>query len=99
MCVITPAGFEGFFEEIGALGPQPQRDIPRVMEIAKNSDRKIRTGNFAAARCLKNYCNYIVQKDRPCPHPASSQIPPASILSRAPSGNLGAACLCRNRIT
>ena len=35
MCVITPAGFEGFFEEIGALSPQQQQDIPRVMEIAK----------------------------------------------------------------
>jgi len=35
MCVITPAGFEGFFEEIGALGPEQQQDIPRVMEIAK----------------------------------------------------------------
>ena len=35
MCVITPAGFEGFFEEIGALTPQQQQDIPRVMEIAK----------------------------------------------------------------
>jgi len=35
MCVITPAGFEGFFEEIGALSPQQQADIPRVMEIAK----------------------------------------------------------------
>jgi mannose-6-phosphate isomerase-like protein (cupin superfamily) len=35
MCVITPAGFEGFFEEIGALGPQQQKDIPRVMEIAQ----------------------------------------------------------------
>ena len=35
MCVITPAGFEGFFEEIGALGPQQQQEIPRVMEIAK----------------------------------------------------------------
>ena len=34
MCVITPAGFEGFFEEIGAMTPQ-QQDIPRVMEIAK----------------------------------------------------------------
>jgi quercetin dioxygenase-like cupin family protein len=33
MCVITPAGFEGFFEEIGALSPQEQQDIPRVMEI------------------------------------------------------------------
>jgi len=35
MCVITPAGFEGFFEDIGALNPQQQQDIPRVMEIAK----------------------------------------------------------------
>jgi len=35
MCVITPAGFEEFFEEIGALSPQQQQDIPRVMEIAK----------------------------------------------------------------
>ena len=35
MCVITPAGFEGFFEEIGALTPQQQRDIPRVIEIGK----------------------------------------------------------------
>jgi quercetin dioxygenase-like cupin family protein len=35
MCVITPAGFEGFFEEIGALSPPQQQDIPRVMEIGK----------------------------------------------------------------
>jgi len=35
MCVITPAGFEGFFEEIGALSAQEQHDIPRVMEIGK----------------------------------------------------------------
>src|SRR4029078_7311716 len=34
MCVITPAGFEEFFEQIGALTAQPQQDIPRVMEIA-----------------------------------------------------------------
>src|SRR5215510_4608690 len=34
MCVITPAGFEGFFEEIGAMPPQQQQEIPRVMEIA-----------------------------------------------------------------
>jgi quercetin dioxygenase-like cupin family protein len=34
MCVITPAGFEGFFEEIGALSSQQQQDIPRVLEIA-----------------------------------------------------------------
>lgn len=35
MCVITPAGFEGFFEEIGALSPQLQQDISRVLEIAR----------------------------------------------------------------
>ena len=35
MCVITPAGFEGFFEAIGALTPQQQQDIPRVITIAK----------------------------------------------------------------
>jgi hypothetical protein len=35
MCVINPAGFEGFFEEIGALSPQQQQEIPRVIEIAK----------------------------------------------------------------
>jgi quercetin dioxygenase-like cupin family protein len=35
MCVITPAGFEGFFEEIGVLSPQQQQDIPRVIEIGK----------------------------------------------------------------
>jgi quercetin dioxygenase-like cupin family protein len=35
MCVITPAGFEGFFEEIGALSPSQQQDIPRVMGIGQ----------------------------------------------------------------
>jgi quercetin dioxygenase-like cupin family protein len=35
MCVITPAGFEGFFEAIGALTSQQQQDIPRVITIAK----------------------------------------------------------------
>lgn len=35
MCVITPAGFEGFFEAIGALSPQEQQDIPRVIGIGK----------------------------------------------------------------
>jgi len=35
MCTITPAGFEGFFEEIGAMGPQQQQDIPRVIELGK----------------------------------------------------------------
>lgn len=34
MCVITPAGFEGFFEAIGALTPEQQQDIPRVIAIA-----------------------------------------------------------------
>ena len=34
MCIITPAGFDGFFEEIGAMSPQQQQDIPRVLEIA-----------------------------------------------------------------
>jgi quercetin dioxygenase-like cupin family protein len=35
MCVITPAGFERFFEEIGALSPQQQQDLPRVLGIGK----------------------------------------------------------------
>jgi quercetin dioxygenase-like cupin family protein len=35
MCIITPAGFEGFFEETSALPPHEQEDIPRVLEIAK----------------------------------------------------------------
>jgi len=35
MTVITPAGFEGFFEEIGAMTPQQQQDIPRLLEIGK----------------------------------------------------------------
>ncbi len=35
MCVITPAGFEGFFEEIGALSPPRPQDVPRVTEIAR----------------------------------------------------------------
>jgi quercetin dioxygenase-like cupin family protein len=34
MCIITPSGFEGFFEEIGAMNAQQPQDIPRVMEIA-----------------------------------------------------------------
>lgn len=34
LCVITPAGFERFFEEIGELTAQQQQDIPRVIEIA-----------------------------------------------------------------
>ncbi|HVU07413.1 MAG TPA: cupin domain-containing protein [Verrucomicrobiae bacterium] len=35
LTVITPAGFERFFEEIDALTPQQQQGIPRVLEIAK----------------------------------------------------------------
>jgi len=35
MTVITPAGFEGFFEEIGAMSTQQQQDIPRVIDIGK----------------------------------------------------------------
>jgi len=34
MVAITPAGFEGFFEEVGALSPD-QQQLPRVMEIGK----------------------------------------------------------------
>ena len=34
MVTLTPAGFEQFFEEVGALSPQ-QQEIPRVMEIGK----------------------------------------------------------------
>ena len=34
MVTMTPAGFEGFFEEVGALTPQ-QQEIPRVIEIGK----------------------------------------------------------------
>ena len=35
MCIMTPAGFEGFFEDIGALSPQQQQEVPRVLEIAR----------------------------------------------------------------
>ena len=35
MCVITPSGFEEFFEEIDGLSPQQQQDIPRVMAMGK----------------------------------------------------------------
>ncbi len=35
MCIITPAGFEGFFQDIGTLSPEQQQDLPRVLEIAK----------------------------------------------------------------
>ena len=35
MCLITPSGFEGFFEEVGAMSPEQQQDIPRVIELGK----------------------------------------------------------------
>ena len=35
MCVITPSGFEGFFEEINVLSPHEQQDIPRVIAIGR----------------------------------------------------------------
>ncbi len=35
MCVINPAGFEGFFEEIGRLSSREQQDLPRVVAIAQ----------------------------------------------------------------
>lgn len=31
---LTPAGFESFFEEIGAMTPEEQQNIPRMIEIA-----------------------------------------------------------------
>jgi len=41
MCIITPSGFEGFFEEVSALSPQQQQDIPHVMEIARGYEFEI----------------------------------------------------------
>ena len=35
MCIITPAGFEGFFDAVGALTSEQQQEIPRVIAIAK----------------------------------------------------------------
>jgi quercetin dioxygenase-like cupin family protein len=35
MCVITPSGFEGFFEEIAAMNLEQQQDIPRVIQIGE----------------------------------------------------------------
>ena len=35
MCVINPAGFEGFFEDIGTLTADQQKDLACVLEIAK----------------------------------------------------------------
>ena len=41
MVVLTPPGFEEFFEEIGALNAQQQQDIPRVLEIARQFELEI----------------------------------------------------------
>jgi quercetin dioxygenase-like cupin family protein len=41
MCVINPAGFEGFFEEIAALSAEQQQEIPRIMEIAGKFELEI----------------------------------------------------------
>lgn len=41
LVTITPAGFEGFFEEVGALNPAEQRDIPRVTAIGEKYGLKI----------------------------------------------------------
>lgn len=34
MCVITPSGFEGFFEAIGAMSTEQQQEVSNVMEVA-----------------------------------------------------------------
>src|SRR5678816_3443975 len=47
MCVITPSGFEGFFEEIGALSPQQQQNIPGVIAIGKKYGLEIVPPNGA----------------------------------------------------
>jgi len=47
MCVITPSGFEGFFEEIGALTPQQQQNIPGVIAIGKKYGLEIVPPNGA----------------------------------------------------
>jgi quercetin dioxygenase-like cupin family protein len=36
LVTMTPAGFEGFFERVGALTPEEQQDIPRILEIGKS---------------------------------------------------------------
>jgi quercetin dioxygenase-like cupin family protein len=35
LVILTPAGFEGFFEEVGALTPEQQQNIPAVIELGK----------------------------------------------------------------
>jgi hypothetical protein len=53
MYIITPSGFEGFFEEIGALSPQQPQDIPHAryegfvklhLEISYVRETEKRTG-------------------------------------------------------
>ena len=67
MCVITPADFEGFFEENGAMSPQLQPDIPHVMEIAK-----IWIGNPTAAECVSGA--------RLCPQDQSQRVNDGEVL-------------------
>lgn len=31
--VVTPAGFEGFFEQVGAMTPKQQQDIPTILAL------------------------------------------------------------------
>ena len=35
LCIINPAGFEQFFETIGAMSPSEQQNIPKVIEIGR----------------------------------------------------------------
>ncbi|MBI3880196.1 MAG: quercetin 2,3-dioxygenase [Verrucomicrobia bacterium] len=35
LVVLTPAGFEEFFEAVGAMSPTEQQDIPRVVALGK----------------------------------------------------------------
>ena len=43
MCVITPSGFEGFFEEVSSMTPQQQQDIPRVIGLGQKYGLEILT--------------------------------------------------------
>lgn len=35
LVAFTPSGFENFFEQLGAMTPQEQQNIPRVIELGK----------------------------------------------------------------
>ena len=41
MCVISPAGFEKFFERVDAMSAEEQRDIPRVVALGKEFGMEI----------------------------------------------------------